>query len=95
MINKVEKNIQFDFSLAILKFLTGTASTCHATCQIKLDYTDRNRYHLKLEFVSLEFEGYNYSTKTGCSSARTAKTAKLYINCSRWRKGKLKKLFYK
>lgn len=77
-------------SLVISKFHLGTASTCHATCQVKLDYWDRAWN--KLNFVSLEFEGYNYSTKTGCSSDRTAK---LYINCSRWRKGKLRKAFLK
>lgn len=68
----------------INKSSLGTASTCHATCQIKLDYRDWNH----LNFVSLVFEGYNYSTKSGCSSANTAR---LYINCSRWRKGKFKK----
>lgn len=86
MINNVEKKIQFESSVAALKFLLGTASTCHATCQIKLDYWDKTWNNLK--FVSLEFKGYNYSTKTCCSSAYSAQ---LYINCSRWRKGKLRK----
>lgn len=66
-------------------FQKGTASTCHATCQIKLDYWDKTWNNLK--FVSLEFEGYNYSTEKCCSSANTAR---LYINCSRWRKEQLR-----
>lgn len=61
----------------------GTA-TCQTRCQITLDYN--KGYWDKLAVVSFLFDGYNYSTRTHCS---TANRAHLFIDCSNLRKKQL------
>lgn len=62
-------------------FQEGINLTCHARCQIKIEYW----YHFRnyLEFISLEFNGYNVSATMGCTDYSKAR---LFINCERWRK---------
>lgn len=62
-------------------FVSGS-TTCHTRCQIKL--TSSNFTENFLASVSIMFDSYNYSRRTGCSYSYRAHLA---IDCSHLGKG--------
>ncbi|XP_065937240.1 uncharacterized protein [Magallana gigas] len=62
----------------------GGSTLCNTTCEISLYFKYQKRNILT--FVSMVFESYNYSARTGCSSSRDAQ---LFINCSNLRREQL------
>lgn len=66
-------------------FVLGTPA-CHTACHIELEYNE-DLWNIYLDGISIVFDSYNYSAKTGCVSLYDA-GARFLINCSNLGKGK-------
>lgn len=73
-------------STAISYFQQGTPE-CHTACHIELEYNE-DLWNIYLDSISLVFDSYNYSAKTGCVSHYDA-GARFLINCSNLGKERL------
>lgn len=76
-------------STAILYFQQATPA-CH-TCHIEVEYKN-NKYlqNIYLDVITIVFDSYNYSTKTGCVNRNFYEAgAQLLINCSHLEKERL------